>query len=181
MNAVTILPRLRSLRAPVIDAGLDEVDDDVGEHLGVDAEVALVAQGQRRRRRDRADAQLERRPVRDEVGDVLADPPLDLADRRLACAYGGTSHLDRQVDVRRRGRSSRRASAASARLNWTMTVFAARIAACIASTDVPSEQKPWASGGVTLTKTASSGSMPARRTAAARPTGRPGRSRRGPR
>ena len=29
-------------------------------------------------------------------------------------------------------------------LNCATTVFAARIAACIASTDVPSEQKPWA-------------------------------------
>ena len=41
-----------------------------------------------------------------------------------------------------------------------MTVFAARIAACIASTDVPSEQKPWLSGGVALTNTASSGRAP---------------------
>ena len=37
---------------------------------------------------------------------------------------------------------------------------AARIAACIASTDVPSEQNPWESGGVALTRTASSGSAP---------------------
>ena len=41
-----------------------------------------------------------------------------------------------------------------------MTVFACRIAACIASTEVPSEQKPWASGGVAFTNTASSGSAP---------------------
>ena len=47
-----------------------------------------------------------------------------------------------------------------AALNWTMTVRAARIAACIASTEVPSEQKPCASGGVALTNTASSGSRP---------------------
>ena len=39
-----------------------------------------------------------------------------------------------------------------------MTVFAARIAACIASTLVPSEQNPWRSGGVALTSTTSSGS-----------------------
>ena len=45
-------------------------------------------------------------------------------------------------------------------LNWTMTCFAARMAECIASTDVPSEQNPCASGGVALTKTASSGSRP---------------------
>ena len=46
------------------------------------------------------------------------------------------------------------------RFSWTTTVFAARIAACIASTLVPSEQNPWASGGVALTNTASSGSAP---------------------
>ena len=45
-------------------------------------------------------------------------------------------------------------------LNCTMTVFAASIAACIASTDTPSEQNPCASGGVTLTNTASSGQAP---------------------
>ena len=47
-----------------------------------------------------------------------------------------------------------------AELNWTMTVRAARMAACIASTEVPSEQNPCASGGVALTKTASSGRRP---------------------
>ena len=45
-------------------------------------------------------------------------------------------------------------------LTWAMTRPAARIAACIASTDVPSEQKPWASGGETLQRTASSGMSP---------------------
>ncbi len=50
-----------------------------------------------------------------------------------------------------------------ARLSCTTTVCAARIAACIASTLVPSEQKPWASGGVTLTKATSSGSAPLRK------------------
>ena len=42
-------------------------------------------------------------------------------------------------------------------LNWTMTVLAARMAACIASTETPSEQNPCASGGVAFTSTASSG------------------------
>ncbi len=41
-----------------------------------------------------------------------------------------------------------------------MTVLAALIAAWIASTLLPSEQNPWASGGVALTKTASSGHEP---------------------
>jgi len=47
-----------------------------------------------------------------------------------------------------------------ARLNWTMTVLAARTAEWMASTEVPSEQKPWLSGGVALTRTASSRSAP---------------------
>ena len=46
------------------------------------------------------------------------------------------------------------------RLSCTMTVFAARMAACMASTLVPSEQKPCASGGVALTRTTSSGIEP---------------------
>ena len=62
-------------------AGLDQVDDRVGEHLGVDAEVVLAAQRQRGRGRDHADAQLEGRAVGHQVGHVLADPSLDLPDR----------------------------------------------------------------------------------------------------
>ena len=46
------------------------------------------------------------------------------------------------------------------RFSCTITVFAAVIAACIASTDVPREQKPCASGGVAFTNTASSASAP---------------------
>ena len=42
-------------------------------------------------------------------------------------------------------------------LSWTTTVFADRMAACIASTLVPREQKPCESGGVTFTNTTSSG------------------------
>ena len=45
-------------------------------------------------------------------------------------------------------------------LSWAMTVLADPMAACIASTDVPSEQNPCESGGVTLMNTASRGSAP---------------------
>ena len=48
-----------------------------------------------------------------------------------------------------------------AALSWTITVFADRIAACIASTAVPSEQYPCSSGIETLQSTTSSGSRPA--------------------
>ena len=45
-------------------------------------------------------------------------------------------------------------------LIWAMTTVAAARAAWTASTEVPSEQKPWASGGLTCRSTASSGSVP---------------------
>jgi len=57
-----------ALLAVAVDhALLDEVDDDVGEHLGVDAEVALVGQGRADGRRDRPDAHLDGCAVGDEV------------------------------------------------------------------------------------------------------------------
>ena len=121
----------------------------------------LSRSAMRRRRRDRADAELERRAVRDEIGDVLADPALDVADRAgCACSYGGYVDLDREVDVvdvdealaeRPRHRpvelDDDRLRGADRRVH--------RLDA-----DVPSEQNPWASGGVALTNTASSGSAP---------------------
>ena len=118
-------------------------------------------EGHGRRRRDGADAQLERRAVGDELGDVLADPALDVADRAgSACSYGGLVDLDAEVDVvdvdeavaeRPRHRpvelGDDRLRGADRRVH--------RLDA-----DVPSEQKPWASGGVTLTRTTSSGIAP---------------------
>ena len=152
MNAATSLPRLRAFWLAGDDAGLDEVDDGVREHLGVDAEVVLAVEELGRRGRDRADAQLERRAVRHEVGDERADPPLDVADARggRARTIGSSTSIARSIWLTWMNDSpSVRGIAA---LNWTMTVFAAPIAACMASTDVPSEQNPWASGGVALTK-----------------------------
>ena len=54
---------------------------------------------QGRRGRDRPDPQLDRCPVRDELGDVLADPPFDLANRAARVLVGRHVHLDRQVDL----------------------------------------------------------------------------------
>ena len=59
----------------------------------------LLAQEQRRRRRDRADAQLERGTVGDQVRHVRADPPLHLADRADGSLVGRHVDLDREVDV----------------------------------------------------------------------------------
>ena len=49
--------------APGDDALLDEVDEPVAEELGVNAELAMVAQQREHRIRDRADAGLQRRAV----------------------------------------------------------------------------------------------------------------------
>ena len=97
---MTILPRLRSLRGAGDDARLDEVDDGVREHLGVDPEVALVAEGQRRRppgwRRSRAGA--SRRPGRGRRRARRSGARRRRSTGRRA-AYGGTSTSTREVDV----------------------------------------------------------------------------------
>ena len=61
------------LFAVVDRAALDQLDHGVGEHLGVDAEVVLALERHAGRIRDRADAELQARAVRDKVGDEAAD------------------------------------------------------------------------------------------------------------
>ena len=100
MKAATILPRLISLRAPVIDAALDQVDHDVGEHLGVDAQVALVAQRSAHRGRGwrRCPSAASRRPAR-----ARRRARRCAARRRRSAAWplrtGGTSTSTREVDL----------------------------------------------------------------------------------
>ena len=157
---MTILPAVALLGGAGDHAGLDEVDDGVGEHLGVDPEVVLVrsARGPSRPGWRRCRAGASRRPARGRRRGRRS-----AARRRrstgTACSYGGTS-----TSTPRSMSSTWTKLSPSVRgidrLSWTMTVFAARIAACIASTLVPSEQNPWASGGVALTNTTSSGSAP---------------------
>ena len=64
------------------DARLDQIDDAVREHLGVDAEVVLVVEAAQHGVRDCADAHLQRRAVLDQRGDVLADGLLHGVDGR---------------------------------------------------------------------------------------------------
>src|SRR4029079_17515562 len=78
---------------------LDEIDDGGGEHLRVDAKILLLAQEERGRRWDRADTQLQRRPIGDEVGDICTDPPLDVADRAEWMLVRWSVDLDREVDL----------------------------------------------------------------------------------
>ena len=149
------------LGGPGDDAGLDEVDDGVREHLGVDrrgracpsramAVAAGIAPIPSWSVAPSGTSSATCSPIR------RSTSPID----RVACSYGGTS-----TSTARSMSSTWMKLSPSVRgidrLSWTMTVFAARMAACIASTLVPSEQKPWASGGVALTRTTSSGSAPA--------------------
>ena len=61
------------LFAVVDRAALDELDHGVGEHLGVDAEVVLALERHAGRVRDRADAELQARAVRNALGNEAAD------------------------------------------------------------------------------------------------------------
>ena len=147
-NAATILPRLRALRLAGDDALLDQVDHRVGEHLRVDPEVALGRPGTRPSPPGSPRSPAGGSPRRGR------GPRCSAPIRRSTSPMAGRGDLRqgrrpprRRGRCRRRGRRSRRGCAASARLSWTITGARPRIAACIASTDVPSEQKPWASGG----------------------------------
>ena len=84
------------------DAGLVEVDDAVGEHLGVHAEVAHAALEQQRADgvRHRADADLQAGAVLDLGGDQPRDGVIDVGGRRVRDLGGGpVVTLDDVVDV----------------------------------------------------------------------------------
>ena len=63
-------------------AGLDQIHDAVGEHLGVDAEVVLAEQAPQRRIGNRADAHLQRGAIGHQRRDVSADGVLHRRRRR---------------------------------------------------------------------------------------------------
>ena len=79
---VTIRPGCTVLAAFVITPRSMQLDQPVREHLGVDAEVVLVAEAAQHGVRDRADADLEGGAVLDQPGDQLADACLDRRSRR---------------------------------------------------------------------------------------------------
>jgi hypothetical protein len=66
----------------------------------VDAEVPFIGEGKRGRGGDRPDPELNRRLVRDEAGNVLADAPLDVPD------LGSVVDVRRDVDLDARSMSS---------------------------------------------------------------------------
>ena len=99
-------PRVHVLPAVGDRAGLDEVDDAVGEHLGVDAEVVLVGRGARAPRRGWRrcpSAASRRRPP----GGPRCSPmaPRPAVGGRGACACSGRSVCDERgepIDVDQR-------------------------------------------------------------------------------
>ena len=98
-KAVTIFPWLISFAAPVIAPASTRSSTRIGEQLGMHPEVTLAAEGEPDCVRDGADPHLERRSVRHQFGDVLADRSLDVSDRRLAVLVRRLVHLDRTVDL----------------------------------------------------------------------------------
>ena len=58
-----------------------------------------MPQGQRDRGRDRADAHLDGGAIRDELGHVLADAPLDIADRGKDVLVRWLVDVHREVDL----------------------------------------------------------------------------------
>ena len=95
------LAAVERLAAAGDHARLDQVDDAVGDHLGVDAQVLLVLEELQHRLRDAADAELDGRAVLDQRGDVLADLARCLASRlgRRALSMSGASAGHQDVEV----------------------------------------------------------------------------------
>ena len=77
---------------------LEERQDGLAEHPGVQAEVAMARERAKHRVRDRADAELQRRAVGDQPGDVRADLALHLADARDRIARQRPRRPHQRVD-----------------------------------------------------------------------------------
>ena len=86
-----ILPGWMLFAAPVDGARLHQVQQAVRKHLGMHAKVFPIGQGAERGVGDAADAQLQRRAVLDQLGDVLADALLDLRWRCDMASNSGRS------------------------------------------------------------------------------------------
>ncbi len=78
------------------DAALDQRDQPIGEHLGVHAELELVAEQREHRIGNAADTHLQRGAILDQLGDMLADLALD----RPRCAHGPRMQRSVRMDER---------------------------------------------------------------------------------
>ena len=93
----------------VDDAGLDQRQHAVGEHLGVDTQILVTHQLRQHGVRNGADAHLQRGAVLDQFGAVAADAGLDLVglgevrlDERLVVLHEGVDlrHRDHRLTER---------------------------------------------------------------------------------
>src|SRR5262245_2575111 len=66
------LTAVNCLAYAIDGAGLDEWNDSIGEHLRMDAQMAVISQKRPDRIRNTADAHLQSRPIFNEAGDVLS-------------------------------------------------------------------------------------------------------------
>ena len=92
-NVPTVLVRFSRLRTPFTTPGLDQVDDAVGEQLGVDAEIAMVGERRHDRIGNGADPRLDGRAVRD----PLRDEARRSDDRRRRAPSAATSISGRSL------------------------------------------------------------------------------------
>ena len=72
------LAAIAGLAGPGNDSPLDEVDHPIGEHLGMDAQVTPIGQRLQRGIGNGADAQLQRRPILDQLPYIPTDYSLCL-------------------------------------------------------------------------------------------------------
>jgi hypothetical protein len=78
------LARPEVLRLAVNDASLNQGNDVVGNHLGMNAEIAMIFQVRQNGVRNCANAELETGSVRDQIGNMPPDCLLDFAAGMLA-------------------------------------------------------------------------------------------------
>jgi len=77
---------------------LDQLDEGLGDHVGVYAEVAPVGEMAKHLVWDASEADLERRAVFDDACDVAGDPLCHCADRRVDVLDHWRFHNDDAVD-----------------------------------------------------------------------------------
>ncbi len=82
------------------DARLHQFDQTRRQHLGVDAQIAMIVQGRAHGVRQGADAHLQRRPVLDQPRDQGADGQILRLLRRLARLQQGRGMFDQGRDLR---------------------------------------------------------------------------------
>ena len=149
------------------DAGLDQVDDGVGEHLGVDAEVLLLLEELDHRVGDAADAHLEGGAVLHERGDVLADgrssrsgpSPVGLVGEGVCRLDERLVHRDEDVEVVDVHEAVAQGPR-HLRVDLGDHEAGVRGGHLTMSTEMPRLQRPCSSGGVTWIRATSSGIWP---------------------